>query len=171
MAKRNDGKTGLYIKSMTIDIEKFSSYSKKQIGFACDKAAVEMLTWMSNGSQKNNTRPPLRWGVLSASGSAFRGGKFLMDTSNLPVKSEDGERPTPNKQLHNTEATGSKVTMTWGFNTDYAAKMHEQKPGPNYKPNHKDPDRMMGNQWVTSHLDSDKDDLQKVIAAFLEAAL
>jgi len=144
----------LKIKS-TIDVSKFTA--NKLFPKAQEKAAIQMLDWMSSGSMGSPSKPPIRTGVLASSGSVFYKNKFLKASPNVAR----GETPTPNKSYN-----GKNVT--WGFNTNYAAKLHEDKslnPGPF---SIRDANMHPGNQWVTEHLQKDKDNYTKLIAKFIK---
>ena len=144
----------LNIKS-TIDVSKFAA--NKLFPKAQEKAAIQMLDWMSSGSMTSPAKPPRRTGVLASSGSVFYKNKFLKATPNT----SRGGTPTPNK-------SHSGKGVTWGFNTNYAAKMHEDKslnPGPFSV---RDPNMHPGNQWVTEHLQKDKNNYTKLIADFIK---
>jgi hypothetical protein len=146
-------KTGLRIRN-NIKIGKIKGVSKKAFAEGQMKAAIQMLDWMSSGSMGSQKAPPIRMGILASSGSAFYKKK------NLGV-SPDISRGmgTPNKQFNSKN-------ITWGFNTVYATKMHEDKslkPGPFSERN---PNRHPGNQWVLEHLKADRNNYTKLIAEF-----
>lgn len=144
---------GLRIKS-TINVSKM--VTNKLFPKAQEKASISMLDWMVSGSIGSPKKPPIREGILASSGSVFVDGKFLGTTPDIT----SGGTPTPNK-------TYSKKGVTWGFNTDYATRMHEDKnlkPGP-YSA--RDPNMSPGNQWLTEHLQKDKNNYTKLIAAFV----
>ena len=87
------------------------------------KVGLQLLNWVLNGSSKVSVVPPVKDGILRGSGSVFVGGKFVGDTK--------GQYPggTPNKSFN-----GPKDAITIGFNTAYAAKMHERlSPAGNLK--------------------------------------
>jgi hypothetical protein len=145
-----------YLKiTSTIDVSKF--VANKLFPKAQEKAAIAMLTWMSSGSMGSPLKPPIRSGVLASSGSVFYKNKFLKTSKNI----SRGGVPTPN-----LSHTGKGVT--WGFNTAYATRMHEDKdlnPGPFSLA---DPNMHPGNQWMTAHLQKDKNNYTKLIAEFLK---
>jgi hypothetical protein len=118
------------------------------------KGAIQFLNWANNGSAKETRKPPIRWGVLRGSSSAFVGSE-LVQTYDIPIMAGADERPTP-AQSHNAKDD----QMTWVWNTDYATKMHETnyKPGPFTAQ-----DGNAGPKWLEKHLNADKDDLMKVI--------
>lgn len=86
------------------------------------KVGLQLLNWTVNGSPKESVVPPIKDGILRGSGSVFVASKFEGDT-----KTDEG---TPNKSYN-----GKKDEITVGYNTSYAAKIHEQwgtklQPGP-----------------------------------------
>lgn len=121
---------------------------------AMEIGAIQFLTWANNGSAREGRKPPIRWGVLRGSSSAFVGSK-LVSISHAPILAGATESPTP-AQSHAAENT----LMTWVWNTDYAAKMHEWKGGWG-KFTTQDGDA--GNKWIEKHLMKDRNDLMKVI--------
>lgn len=147
----------LTIKS-TIDVSKMAS--SKLFPPAQKKAAIQMLDWMANGSAGSPLKPPIRTGVMASSGSAFVNGKLIGVT---PNKAKEGT-PTPNKDY-------SGKGVAWGFNTDYAKEMHENKglnPGPFSS---RDPNMHPGNQWVSVHLKKDKDNYTALINKFIKGKM
>lgn len=142
-----------------LKINQFKKVSKKAFQSAQEKAAIQMLDWMSSGSPKSDKKPPIRTGVLASSGSAFYNNKFLKETPNVATKGT----PTPNYQYSGKE-------ITWGFNTEYAKRMHEDKLTPG-EFSSRDSGRKPGNQWMTAHLSKDKKLFIKVIAEFLKKKL
>ena len=143
---------GLKIKN-TINIPK--NLSKKTFANAQEKAAIQMLDWMASGSMGTQAAPPIRTGVLASSGSVFYKNKNLGVSPD--ISSGQG---TPNKAF-------SSKNITWGFNTEYATRLHEEKlnPGPFSKAN---PNRSPGNQWLMKHLKKDANNYTKLIAKFIE---
>lgn len=113
---------------------------------------LQLLNFTLNGSSKEKVVPPIRWGVLRGSGSAFVDGVFLGDTkANYP----DG---TPNQE-YTSEAKPGDVVV--GFNTAYAARWHERPfvPG-GMRPSRQalaNPDMLadVGNKFVEKHLRAD----------------
>lgn len=121
------------------------------------KGGLQMLDWMASGSPKNNTMPPLKTGFLSGSGSVFLGGKLLDVT-----ESSGTERGKPNKSYQ-----AKDNVLTFGFNTEYAAEVHEVKKAKGQFSGQSG-NRQSGNQWVTSHLKSDGKLLSKLIAELIK---
>lgn len=144
----------------TIDVSHLYKMSKQYFYNAQYKAAIQMLDWMSSGSAKSPKKPPRRTGVLASSGSVFYKNKLIGTTPD--VRTSEAEKPaTPNKE-HQGE------NVTWGFNTDYAKRMHEDK---NLKPGPlsiSDPNSSPGNQWMLEHLKKDAKNYMKLIAEFIK---
>ena len=135
----------------TIDVSKMEGH--KLFPIAQEKAALSMMDWMSSGSMASQAAPPILSGVLASSGSVF------YKKQNIGVSPDiSGGKGTPNKAFNSRN-------ITWGFNTDYAKRLHEEKlnPGPYSMRN---PNRHPGNQWVTTHLQKDKNNYTKLVAKF-----
>lgn len=148
-------KTRLVIKS-TFRFDQFKSKSKEAMDNAIEKASIQMLDWMASGSANSSLIPPRLTGVLASSGSVFYNGKLIALSPNIAT---DGQ-PTPNKSY-------SGKGVTWGFNTEYATKMHEAT---GYSPGHisaRLPGSYPGNRWVSEHLKKDKKDYYKLINKYL----
>lgn len=146
---------------MSIDLAPLRSLQRKSpraFNEAQKQAAVLMLNWMNNGSDKTSRKPPIRWGVLRGSSSAFVGSELVQTFGQL-IKAEADERPTPAK-AHKADAT----VMTWVWNTNYATAMHEKRGGNWGKFTRQDADA--GAKWVEEHLQKDKDDLMALIGKF-----
>lgn len=152
----------LTIKS-TIDVSHLVKQSKNYFWLAQRTAANAMLDWMANGSMNSPKKPPIRTGVLASSGSVFYKSKYLGSTKD--VRTSDAKEPAfPNKHH-----TGEGVT--WGFNTDYATAMHEDKnlsPGPF---SIRDSNMHPGNQWLMEHLQKDKNSYTELVAKFIKNKL
>lgn len=118
------------------------------------KGAIQFLNWANNGSGNESRKPPIKWGVLRGSSSAFVGSTFVKTFPQI-VQSGASEVPTPA-----TSYGGKDLVITWVWNTDYAAKMHETKynPGPFTRQ-----DGNAGPKWLERHLRRDKQDLMKLI--------
>lgn len=153
--------TRIRIKS-TIDMSAFKSKSEKTIQGALDRAALAMLEWTEMGAPWNPKQAPIRWGILSGSGSVFVGSRLINTSAKSPRKGS----ATPNRSY-----SGNKHTITVGFNTAYAARMHETKLNPGPFSRQAGPERYPGNQWVTSHLQTDGPQLMKVIAGYMKDKL
>lgn len=111
-------------------------------------AAIQFLTWANTGTGgKSSKKPPIRFGVLRGSSSAFVNGK-LIEVFKQPILAGAEDAPTPATSGGKKE-TG---TTTWVWNTDYAAKMHEWLGGWG-KFTQQDGDA--GNKWLEDHLKAD----------------
>lgn len=122
---------------------------------AMERGAIQFLTWANTGSMNESRTPPIRWGVLRGSSSAFVGNK-LVATFPINVDSSAPESPTP------AEAGGTAgLVITWAWNTDYAAKMHEWRGGWGKFTIQAG---NAGNKWLEKHLRADRDALMKMIA-------
>lgn len=151
-------KKGAFSIRTTIDGARLARHSQAAIDGAMEKIAVQMLDWMASGSPRVNIAPPIRFGVLSASGSVFYGPKLIATSENIP---HEGASEA------NRSHSGGKGALTFGFNTAYATKMHERgdlNPGPYSTASG---NRRPGNQWVTAHLKGDAADFAAGVAAFL----
>ena len=144
-----------------VSIKKKLLKRKTEEGFktAVQKSGLQWLDWMANGSNNTPEAPPIRKGILAGSGSVFYGNK-LLGTSQ---KSGTGGQP-------NTQHNGGKLKgiLTFGFNTNYASRMHNDdslKPGPYSQ---QAGNRSPGNEWVQRHLKADANDFLKLVAAFLD---
>jgi hypothetical protein len=106
---------------------------KKQ---ALMKGGLQLINWIVNGSPKNSRVPPIKTGQLRAAGSVFVG-KELVDTTG---------------KWANTSYNEKEDVTTIGFNTAYAAKLHETEwePGPRSLQSGD-----VGNKYIESHLKSD----------------
>ena len=119
-------------------------------------AAIQFMTWANTGTGGSSKKPPIRYGVLRGSTSAFVGGKLVQvyDQNILPGAKET---PTPAKSH-----TASKDQITWVWNTEYAKIMHEHK-GNWGKFTSGDPGA--GAKWAEDHLDKDRDAFTRFLAA------
>jgi len=130
---------------MTLDVSHFTNNLReitKQMSKIIDEAktivAIQMLTYMNIGSPNTNAKPPIRWGVLRGSSTAFVGNRLVGTFS-----------PTADKI---TSYSGSKDEITIVFNTSYAAKMHEWDGGwGKFTLN----DTGAGAKWVEKHINAD----------------
>ena len=155
-------KTGLQIK-FVFPLKRFKRVSTKALSDGLEKAGISMLDWMASGGPKSESAPPIRRGILAASGSVFVGNKLIKTTADQPVS---GGQSQANKSY-----SGKAGQLTFGFNTVYATRMHEDdslNPG---KFSSDSKNRAPGNGWVREHLKLEKDELMKVLAAFVDKAL
>lgn len=134
------------------------SESKGADKIAKTKTAIQLLNWVVNGSPKEPVVPPIYWGVLRSSGSAFVGSEFVGGTNFLPVIS-------PGQVVLNKILREKQTTITIGFNTAYATRMHET----NWTPGERSlQSGDVGNKFVERHLKSDKEDLMAFYAAIFK---
>jgi hypothetical protein len=135
-------------------LRKLARISKPNFIKAMEKAAIQFLTWCNNGSPREPRKPPIRWGILRGSSSAFVGKKlvsiFQINTSGAI------EAPTP-AQSHAADAT----TATWVWNTDYATRMHEWRGSWGRFTLQ---DGNAGNKWLEKHLRKDRNALMELVA-------
>lgn len=138
------------------NLKKMINKSPKAFNSALEKASIQLLTWMNTGSggTAQSAKPPIRWGVLRGSSSAFVGPSKIIDFRQQ-IKAGSRETITPASSY---SAPKNTITVVW--NTDYADKMHEW-PGPWGEFTERDGDA--GAKWVEKHLKADKDLLMKVI--------
>lgn len=126
---------------------------------AMEKGAIQFLTWANTGSKLEKRTPPIRWGVLRGSSSAFVGNK-LVTTFQQSIKSGAPEKPTP----ATSHAALAALIITWVWNTNYAWKMHEWGKKPKQKWGKFTLQAgNAGNKWLEKHLQRDRNDLMKVI--------
>ncbi|KKN59448.1 hypothetical protein LCGC14_0541600 [marine sediment metagenome] len=135
-------------------LKRLQKRSPKFFAKAMEKGAVQLLNWSNNGSMKESRKPPIRWGVLRGSSSAFVGNKLILIFPQSII-SGSKEKVTP---AHSGAVAGLVITVVW--NTDYAMKMHEWKGGWG-KFTERDMDA--GNKWIEKHLKNDREDLMEVI--------
>jgi hypothetical protein len=129
---------------------------------AQEKATIQLLTWMNMGSPGTSAKPPIRFGVLRGSSSAFVGSSKLKDFS-ITIKPGSKETISPAGSYSAPDGTTTIV-----YNTDYAAKMHEWE-GTWGDFTIQDGDA--GNKWIEKHLQADKDLFMKVIGIEVKKGL
>jgi hypothetical protein len=135
-------------------LKKFQRKSPAMFGKAMEVGGIQFLTWANKGSKDEPRTPPIRWGVLRGSASAFLGSKLLTIFS-IPIKAGAPERPTPAKSH---SATG--LVITWVWNVRYAWKMHEWLGGWGKFTRQAE---NAGSKWLEKHLIKDRDALIDVI--------
>lgn len=116
---------------------------------------LQLLNNTVNGSPRENARPPIMTGRLRGSGSVFVGSKKIGDSLFA-----GGGSPSQSSGENNPNV------VTIGFNTEYAARMHEHlepygtpdpKIGKTFKA-HRDAGAVSG-KFLERHLKSDNNDL------------
>jgi hypothetical protein len=124
---------------------------------ALGKGGLQLLNNTITGSPAAKAIPPKLTGHLRGSGSVFVGNKLVGDTQ---ASESSG---TPNKD-HSDDPN----VITVGFDTPYAAKMHEHigidyKLGPESEKS--------GNVeafFLRKHIEGDKDEIMQLIATFIK---
>ena len=136
--------------------------SNKLFDQAMEKAAIQFLTWCNTGSIGSPKKPPIKWGILRGSSSAFVGTKLIsVYPQEISPDSEDEEGPTPAKSISGVGIKTNDTIATFVWNTDYATTMHEWRGG--WGPaTLRDYDA--GNKWLEEHLKADKDALMKMVS-------
>lgn len=157
-------KTGLVIIENSIGpgIARFKKKSKIVMENALAKGGLQLINWVVNGSPSETVVPPIRDGLLRGSGSVFVGSKFISATPRVMGKGD------PAKSY-----SGKKNTITIGFNTDYAAAIHENlRPAGDWQPGPTSQKAgNVGGKFLEKHIFADKDLLFKFIAKLMEADL
>lgn len=131
---------------------------------ARQKVMLQLLNFVVNGSSNERVKPPIRFGVLRASGSAFVDDVLVGDTKS------SGHDGTPNTQYTSPKGGGSI-----GFNTAYAAHLHEDK---NWVPGGEPPSAQaqrnpglvedVGYKYVEKHLQADREVLLQFYAVMFK---
>lgn len=119
---------------------------------------LQLLNNTVNGSPNEASRPPIKDGRLRGSGSVFVGNKKVGDTSTFSGTS--GGTPATSSGESNPNV------ITVGFNTEYAARMHEHlepygTPDPWFGKTlkaHMDAADVTG-KFLERHLKADKEEL------------
>jgi len=127
------------------------------------KLGLQLLNWVVNGSSNESVVPPIMHGILRGSGTVFVGSKKVGDMKN------EYREGTPASSY-----SGKKGVITIGFNTAYAARLHEI----NFVPGGKIPSKQaqrnpsmlgdVGNKFVERHLKADGKALLKMYAAVIK---
>lgn len=136
-------------------LKELARKSPRHFKLAMSRAGIQFLNWANNGSTNVSRKPPIRWGVLRGSSSVFIGHELVQIYKQL-IRPGADETPTP-AQSHRAPP----LTLTFVWNTDYAAKMHEWKG--NWGP-FTVQDGDAGNKWLEQHLQKDKNNLMQVIS-------
>lgn len=133
-------------------------YNKKVgfngIGGADFKARKDVGLALLNLSVNSPPAPPIDMGILRGSGSVFTGNTLIGDTKGLYSNGK------PNREYQ-----GKPNEITIGYNTAYAARMHETnwKPGTQSKAAGN-----VGNKWLKKHLEKDGKNLLALYAKKLK---
>jgi len=116
---------------------------------------LQFINFVVNGSSKETVTPPIKWGNLRAAGSVHVGREFVGGNNLYPVKEKTGEGA-------NIGGISEKPdTITIGFNTSYATKLHETEwnPGPASKKAGN-----VGNKYLEKHLVADRETVMQLYA-------
>jgi hypothetical protein len=119
---------------------------------------LRAINWIVNGSSNESVIPPIKDGILRGSGSVHVGNKFVGGVEGYSHKEQ------------NKQHTANSDTVTVGFNTAYAARMHEgllpdgdMQPGPVSILSGD-----VGGKFVEKHLNADNQDLMALYAAIFK---
>lgn len=115
---------------------------------------IQLINNIVNGSPTEPTVPPILTGRLRGSGSVFLGGKNVYET---PKYHGEG---TPNRSF-----SGKEGVVTIGFNTEYAARWHEETFEPGVRSQQSGD---VGNKYVERHLRADGKELMQLYANILK---
>lgn len=126
-------------------LQRLQTFFKKESKQALKGAALSQLEWIINGSRNLNLTPPILTGQLRGSGSAFVGSELVGDTSS----NYSNGKP-------NTSHSAPDNVITIGFDTSYAAYMHETEWTPG---KYSSQSGNTGNKFVEKHLIADRGDL------------
>jgi hypothetical protein len=126
---------------MLAKLEAVKKARDEDLRFAMAQVAVQMMTWMNTGSPAEPLKPPIRFGTLRGSASAFVGSRLI------GVAPNEGGEPTPA-----TAYSANANIITIVYNTAYAAKMHEWKGG--WGPYTRQ-DGSAGAKWIERHIAAD----------------
>lgn len=155
----------ILMRKITIDIPKIKRVTEEAFTKAQIQTAIQWLGWINNGSPSEPATPPIRWGVLRASSSAFVGAK-LIGTQKQSISVGAKELPDPAKSY-----TGKKGVITVVYNVKYAFKMHEER----YKTwiilGSASERAKAGEKWLEKHVAKDGKDLYDHIARIVKKIL
>lgn len=120
---------------------------------------LTLLNWIGNGSKRLALTPPIKDGILRGSGSIFVDSRFYGDSKQAALASQKG---TPAQTY-----SGKPNVVTVGYNTAYAARMHETdwSPGETSLKSGN-----VGNKFIEKHLLADRKDLTAVYAKVFKKA-
>lgn len=130
---------------------------------AMERGAIQFLTWANVGSTGSPKKPPIKFGVLRGSSSAFVGNK-LVSIQPQDISSEAEEGPSPLRSITGAGIKVDDTTATFVWNTDYATLMHEWKVPPHHWGEATLRDYDAGDKWLEEHLKADKDALMRMVA-------
>lgn len=119
------------------------------------RTAMQILSWTNKGSSQESTVPPIKYGILRGSGSVFVGSKLVRTTAG------DYQGGTPC-----TDYSSSDNNITIGYNTAYAARLHERDDWTPGKISTQSGN--VGNKWLEKHLAADGPAAMKMYAAELK---
>lgn len=126
---------------MLAQLKAVETAREADLQFALAQVAIQMMTWMNTGSPNEPLKPPIRFGTLRGSASAFVGKKLI------GVAPNEGGSPTPATAL-----SAGDYIITVVYNTEYAAKMHEWKGGWG---KYTRQDGSAGAKWIEKHIAAD----------------
>lgn len=139
----------------------FKNKSQETIDGALANAGLALLNWIIKGSTKETRQPPIDTGLLWGSGSVFVNDKLIGISP--PVNGQG----TPNTD-YSPMTTKNKPIMTVGFNTSYAAAVHEKTYNLGKRSREQ---KDAGNKFLEKHLISDKELLMEGIAKYMKDRL
>jgi hypothetical protein len=144
--------------TLKMGIKLFKDKSPQVIDDALALAGLTLLNWVIQGSPKESRQPPIDTGLLWGSGSVFVNSKLIGVS---PAVNGQG---TPNRDY--TAMTGHTITI--GFNTSYAAVMHEGRYNLGKISREQ---KNSGNKFLERHLIKDKELLMEQIAKYMKDKL
>ena len=147
-------------------LKNLAQYRKKALQAsyrATRRAGLQQLTWVVQGSPKNNKTPPIRTAFLRSAGQVFIDGKPAYSAyDNLRIQSKENGKP---QIARAGQKKKDSYTFTVVFNTQYAAKMEK---GP-YKLGEKSARAgNVGPNFLSSHILSDRVALLEGIAKYIK---
>lgn len=135
----------------------FNSKSKKVSKIGMKKMGVQLLNNVVNGSPRQSVVPPIDSGLLRGSGSVFLQSELV---KTAPKFNGQG---APNKSF-----SGKENEVTVGFDTSYAAKMHERSWSAGRKSAQSGD---VGNKFIEKHLRDDGNELFRLYGKILQREL